>query len=85
MGRLLGVNLLKNPELALVLETAIQIMFEGMLRGSSSVGDFTGKCLEMYFNDKIDDPKGARRIINGTDKATLIANYHYQFLKCLIQ
>lgn len=83
MGRLLKIDLLKNPDLALRLDIAIKIMFEGMMRGSSSFGDFTGRCLEQYFNDTTDNPVGARRIINGTDKAELIADYHNKFLLCL--
>lgn len=83
MGRLLGIDLLKNPELALSMEVSVKIMFEGMLCGASSVGDFTGKCLEQYFNEDVDDPIGARRIINGNDKAKEIAVHHYKFLACL--
>lgn len=83
MGRLIGVDLLKNPELALVMENSIKIMFEGMLRGASSFGDFTGRSLEQYFNEKTNDPIGARRIINGTDKAQLIKGHHDKFLICL--
>ena len=83
MGRLLGIDLLNNPELALNDEIANKIMFEGMMKGSSSFGDFTGKCLEMYFNENIDDPLNARRIINGKDKAALIAGYHRKFLEAL--
>ena len=83
MGRLLGVDFLNNPELASELSCAVEIMFEGMTKGVSSFGDFTGKCLEMYFNAKVNDPIGARRIINGTDKAELIASHHNKFLKCL--
>lgn len=84
MGRLLKLNLLAQPELAMEPLIAAKIMFEGMTRGASSVGDFTGKCLEMYFNDKTDDPVGARRIINGTDKAELIADYHRKFLASIV-
>lgn len=84
MGRLLGVDLLNNPESALVLPIATKIMYEGMLKGASSFGDFTGKCLEMYFNDKTDDPIGARRIINGQDRARDIASYHKLFNEALI-
>lgn len=83
MTRLLGINLLLNPELALRMDVSVKILFEGMLRGSSSFGDFTGKCLEMYFNEVTDDPIGARRIINGTDKAQLIAGHHEKFLSAL--
>lgn len=83
MARLLKLDLLNKPELLLTMEVSIKVMFEGMLRGASSFGDFTGKCLEMYFNDEVDNPEEARRIINGTDKAQLIAGYHNQFLECL--
>lgn len=79
MSRLLGIDLLKNPELCLTLEVSTKVMFEGMLRGSSSFGDFTGRSLEMYFNETKNDPINARRIINGTDKAELIASYHNKF------
>lgn len=84
MGRLLKLDLINKPELALVLENAVKIMFEGMLRGSSSVGDFTGKCLEQYFNEKTNDALGARKIINGNDKAMLIAEHHIKFLNSLV-
>lgn len=84
LGRLLKLDLLKNPELCLTLSVATKVMFEGMLKGSSNVGDFTGKCLEMYFNEKLEDPIGARKIINGTDKANLIASYYWLFKKCLV-
>ena len=83
MGRLLQIDLLKNPELALVMDVSVKILFEGMTKGASNFGDFTGKCLEMYFNEKTNDPLGARRIINGTDCANLITNHYINFLKSL--
>ncbi|NHM08015.1 hypothetical protein G4D82_12340 [Flavobacterium sp. CYK-4] len=83
MGRLLKVDLLRNPELAMNMDVAVKVMFEGMLRGASSIGDFTGKCLEQYFNANVSDPVSARRIINGTDKAQLIAEHYHKFLSCL--
>lgn len=83
MGRLLGIKLLEYPELALKPDISAEILFEGMTKGASSFGDFTGKCLEMYFNDKKDDPVNARKIINGLDKAELIAGYHKEFLAAL--
>lgn len=83
MGRLLRIDLLNNPDLAMELDIAVKILFEGMFKASSSFGDFTGRCLEMYFNDKVEDPINARRIINGTDKAKLIASYYKVFLPCL--
>jgi hypothetical protein len=84
LGRLLNIDLLNQPELALQLDVATKILFEGMTKGSSSIGDFTGKCLEQYFNDKVEDPLGARKIINGSDKAELITIYYMIFKKALL-
>lgn len=83
MGKILGIDLVNNPNKALELEVATKIMFEGMLKGKSYRGDFTGKSLEDYFTDKLEDPIGARRIVNGKDDAKLIASYYYEFLKGL--
>lgn len=83
MGRLLGVDLLNHPESALMPPIAAKIMFEGMLKGASSFGDFTGKCLEMYFNATTDDPVNARKIINGLDQAKKISEIHKVFLIAL--
>lgn len=83
MGRLLGIDLLSNPDLALHPNFAAQIMFEGMTKGNSHFGDFTGKSLENYFNDTKEDWLNARRIINGTDKAELIAGYGKKFYQAL--
>ncbi len=83
MGRFLGIPLAEEPDLALDIKVAVEILFEGMLRAETGVGDFTGHSLEMYFNATKDDPVGARRIINGTDKDRLIAGYHYDFLVAL--
>lgn len=84
LGRLLNVDLLNKPELALDLKISTKILFEGMTKGASSIGDFTGRSLEMYFTNKIEDPINARRIINGTDKAELIAIYYKLFKEALI-
>lgn len=83
MGRLLCIDLLSNPELALHPNIAAQIMFEGMTKGNSHFGDFTGKSLENYFNDKKEDWVNARRIINGIDKADMIADYGKKFFTAL--
>lgn len=71
-------SLYVHPELALDLNCAVQIMFEGMLTGV-----FTGRKLFNYFGAKINDPVNARKIINGLDKARLIAGYHFAFLAAL--
>src|SRR3990167_8391318 len=76
----LGLNgaLTRNYELALRPDIAAQIMFEGMIEGW-----FTGKKLGTYFTDAKADWKNARRIINGLDKADLIAGYGRAFLDAL--
>jgi len=66
------------PEKALELATAIRILFEGMV-----LGKFTGRKLADYFGEGKADPEGARAIVNGTDKATLIAGYYRNFLDSL--
>lgn len=83
MGKLLGIPLLEQPELALVPEISAKIMIEGMTNGISSRGDFTGVSLETYFNSTKDDPVNARKIINGLDKAHLIETYHNKFLSAI--
>lgn len=83
MGRLLGLPLYENPELALDTEVSVKVLFEGMFKGASNRGDFTGVSVENYFNDRVDDPWNARRVVNGTDCALLIAGHHYKFLDAL--
>lgn len=83
MGRLLGIPLLEQPELALNPEISAKIMIEGMTKGKSNRGDFTGVSLETYFNSHRDDPINARRIINGLDQAQKIAVHYYKFLEAL--
>ena len=78
-----GVDLERDPDKALRLDIAVAVMFEGMLDADSSVGDFTGFALDDFFSATKDDPVGARRIINGLDRAELIAGYHQKFLAAL--
>ncbi|MDK1489387.1 hypothetical protein QN219_04860 [Sinorhizobium sp. 7-81] len=68
----LGLNgaLLRDFNLAVRQDIAAKIMFEGMTDGW-----FTGKRLADYFADGKADYIGARRIINGTDKAKTIAGH----------
>ncbi len=83
MGRLLHLPLLKLPELALDPDVSARIMIEGMTRGTSNRGDFTGLALEDFFNRWRDDAVQARRVVNGMDRARLIAQYHAAFLQAL--
>lgn len=85
MGRLLGVDLVKHPERALELEIATQILFEGMLRGESGMGDFTGMALEDCFNDRYESWTKARKIINGTDHDIEIGELGQRFYSILQQ
>lgn len=70
----LGVDLVKKPELALEIKNCVKIMFHGMTTGA-----FTGKKLGDYFKGTTADWVNARRIINKLDKANLIADYAKQF------
>lgn len=83
MGRILGIDLYNNPDLALRQDIAAKIMIEGMTKGKSNRGDFTGVSLENYFNSDKTDWVNARRIINGLDKADLISGYARQFYMAL--
>lgn len=74
-----GWNFILHPELALEVEPAMWICFEGMKNGW-----FTGKKLSDYFNDDKSDSKNARRIINGLDKAELIKTYYDKFYNSIV-
>jgi len=75
----LGGKLVDNPTLMLEPDIAADTMFVGMTEGW-----FTGKRLSDYINDKGTDYLNARRIINGTDKASNIAAYAVKFEKALV-
>lgn len=77
-GKLLKLDLLNEPELALNMNTAIIILFKGMTQGL-----FTGVNLSRYFNDEREDWVSARKIINGNDRADLVALYGKRFYNCL--
>lgn len=70
MGKFLGIDLVNRPEKALEVKTAAKILLAGMVKGM-----FTGKKLADYFSARIEDWSQARRIVNGMDKANLIAGY----------
>lgn len=78
-GNILKLDLISNPDLALDKDTAGSIMVDGMVRGL-----FTGKKLSDYINDTKKDYTNARRIINGTDKASTIAGYATIFEQALL-
>lgn len=70
-----------NPDDALKWPVALQVAFDGMI-----FGRFTGKKLSDYIKPgKVPNFVGARAIINGTDKAKLIAGYANSFLDAINQ
>lgn len=83
-GVKLGLSLEAQPDLALRPEVAAQIMRQGMTDGW-----FTGKAFRHYLPAKGTASKPqfteARRIINGLDKAALIAGYALQFQTALVK
>jgi putative chitinase len=74
----LNVELVSHPELAKIPVIAASIAFEGMEHGL-----FTGVGLPKYFDHDTTDWINARKIINGLDRAELIAVYAQQYYRIL--
>jgi hypothetical protein len=74
----LGGKLAADYDLVLDPLISVRVLITGMLQGW-----FTGKKLADYVNGDVMDFVGARRIVNGTDKATLISEHARTFLKAL--
>jgi putative chitinase len=70
----------KEPHRMLHSSTSALVSYDGMVWGW-----FTGVGLPKYFNSKVEDPKNARRIVNGMDRADLIAGYYQKFKQALKQ
>lgn len=79
-GKKLGLDLARQPELALQPSIAAHILIRGMMEGW-----FTGKKLPDYINATKADYVEARRIVNGTDRAVMIAGYAAKFEQALDQ
>lgn len=79
MGARLGLALESNPEQARDAGVSALLLVVGMIEGI-----YTGQRLAQFFNATTDDAMGARRIINGTDKAQLIAGHYKAFLGALL-
>lgn len=73
-GDLLSLDLLRQPDLALEPPVAADILFLGMVKGL-----YTGKKLADYIAGAKCDWVNARRIVNGVDKANLIADHARRF------
>lgn len=74
----LAIDCVAHPELVMQPQYATQILFHGMDNGW-----FTGARLANYFNKEKIDYVGARRIINGTDRAQHIANIAMKFREAI--
>lgn len=70
----LGIDLLSKPSTAEDITTAARILVEGMIKGT-----FTGKKLADFPHDFVE----SRRVVNGTDRAVMIAQYAYSFLQVI--
>lgn len=77
-SKALGVDFVADPDLVMVPEHAFEIMTLGMHEGW-----FTTKKLSDYISGDKCDYLNARKIINGTDKAALIAGYARKFERIL--
>lgn len=78
LGKVLGIDLVNNPGLALETKTSVDILLVGMRDGL-----YTGKKLSDYFGTGQREWKEARRIVNGKDKARLIAGYARKFFDAI--
>lgn len=79
-GRILGVDLIGTPDIAMRHDIAAKVLRRGM-----DEGWFTGKKFSDYLPDgpaTVDQFAAARRIINGVDKARTIAGHavHFQVM-----
>ena len=76
VNRILGINvdLEANPLLALDPDIAYTVMSYGSFNGV-----FTGKTIGQYIKVGTTDYWNARRVINGTDKASLLQGYALKF------
>ena len=80
MGKELGKGdaFVKNPGLVLNLDTSVEIIFTGMIKGL-----FSGKRLSQFFNATTEQWNNAREIVNGHGRASLIGGYGRKFDRCL--
>lgn len=76
--RRFGYPFTKNPDLLLDSAIDARVTIYGHIEGI-----WTGKKLSDYLNERGTDWTNARRIVNGTDRAGLIAGYARKFHKAL--
>ncbi|MDB5248647.1 MAG: chitinase class family protein [Segetibacter sp.] len=79
-GKLTRVDLLSDPDKAKDPELAYQIAIQGMKDGW-----FTGRKLSQFINEEKSDFENARTIINGRDKADIIASIARRYHEILTE
>lgn len=77
-GDILNVDLLRYPDKAMDPKIAADVLYYGMKQGW-----FTGRKLSDYIAGTKKDYVNARRIVNGTDKATTIGEHAVKFENAL--
>jgi hypothetical protein len=78
-GKELGLDLTTDPDVVMEPDVSVQILVIG-----SREGWFTGKRLDDYITLKASNYRGARRVINGTDKAAAIAEIAREYEETLV-
>ncbi|MCE1245620.1 MAG: hypothetical protein LWY06_03130 [Firmicutes bacterium] len=68
-SKILGIDLIAEPDLAMKQENALFILVHGFKNGV-----FTGYCIEDFINSTETDYAGCRKCINGVDRKDEIAN-----------
>jgi hypothetical protein len=76
----IGLDVVNNPDLLLQEDVDARVFWPSLIEGWWTRGRHK---LSMYFNATTENPEGARRIVNGTDKASLIARYYRNFLDAI--
>ncbi len=77
-SKILGADLIGNPDLAMDNNIALFVLVHGF-----KTGTFTGRRITDYINDGQTDLVNAKRCINGTDHAHDIAHMAEKYLKDL--
>ncbi|MEI4470910.1 peptidoglycan-binding protein [Frigidibacter sp. MR17.24] len=77
-GQKLDMDLTTDPDRVMEPEISAQILVQGSMEGW-----FTGKALPLYVSATACDFRGARRVINGTDRADDIAALAQEYLSAI--
>jgi hypothetical protein len=78
------MDLVKNPDLALLPEVGAKILVYGMKNGTFVANGMTSSIrLDTYFNESREDWFNARKIVNGTFRAEMVAEAAKKILPLL--